>query len=109
MLLDAARQAYSETRNDPAAGFAEAFGNTPEKILTWYCIWLGRHTQIYGARRPSTKIEPVTIDNPTKDFEITNGMLTLRERNGSAVYENLRVKLDELPAVIRELKGLGKE
>jgi hypothetical protein len=108
-LLDAARQAYSETRNDPVAPFAEAFGNTPEEILTWYCTWLGQHMKIYGARRPSTKIEPVSIDNPTKDFDITDRALTLRERNGSAVYENLRVKLDELPAVIQELKGLGKE
>ena len=52
MLLDAARRLYSETRNDPAAVHAEAFGNTPEKILTWYCIWLAQHMQIYGARRP---------------------------------------------------------
>lgn len=52
MLLEAARQAYSETRNDPAAAFAEAFGNTSEQILTWYCIWLAQHMQIYGVRRP---------------------------------------------------------
>lgn len=35
--------------------------------------------------------------------------LMMRERYGSAVYENLRVKLDELPAIIRELKSYGKE
>jgi hypothetical protein len=109
MLLDAARRTYSETRNDPAASHAEAFGNTPEKILIWYCIWLAQHMQIYGARRPSTKIEPVTLDDPPKDFELTNGALMLRERHGGAVYENLRVKLDEVPAIIRSLKGFGKE
>ena len=108
MLLDAARRAYSETRNDPAASYAEAFGNTPEKILTWYCIWLAQRMQMYGARRPSTKIEPLSLDNPTKDFDITNGTLTMRERYGSAVYENLRVKLDELDAIIRGLKSYGK-
>jgi hypothetical protein len=109
MLLDAARRLYSETRNDPAAAHAEAFGNTPEKILIWYCIWLAQHMQLYGARRPSTKIEPLSLDNPTKDFDNTNGTLTMRERDGSAIYENLRVKLDELPAIIRELKSYGKE
>jgi hypothetical protein len=37
----------------------------PRRILTWYCIWLAQHMQIYGARRPSAKIEPLTLDNPT--------------------------------------------
>ena len=106
MLLDAARRTYGETRNDPAASFAEAFGNTPEQILTWYCIYLSQHMQLYGARRPSARIEPVTLDNPTKDFHLINNSLTLRERNGSAVFDNLRVKLDELPEVVRALKGL---
>jgi hypothetical protein len=54
MLLDAARRAYSETRNDPAAAHAEAFGNTPEKILTWYCIWLAQHMQISALRPKSS-------------------------------------------------------
>jgi hypothetical protein len=31
----------------------------------------------------------------------------MRERYVSAVYENLRVKLDELPAVIRDLRSSG--
>jgi hypothetical protein len=108
MLLDAARRVYSETRNDPVALHAEAFGNSPESILTWYCIWLAQHIQIYGARRPSTKMEPLSLDNPLKDFDISNGTLTMRERYGSTVYENLRGKLDELPAIIRELKSYGK-
>jgi glycyl-tRNA synthetase (class II) len=50
----------------------------------------------------------VTIDNPTKDFDLKDDTLTLRERNGSAVWENLRVKFDELPAIIEDLKGYGK-
>jgi hypothetical protein len=33
----------------------------------------------------------------------------MRERYGSAVYEDLRVKLDEMPTIIRELKSSGKE
>src|SRR5262249_53509239 len=107
-LLEAARRAYSETRNDPAAAHAEMANATPDDILKWYCVWLAQHMQLYGARRPSTKIEPVTIDNPTKDFDLKAGTLSLRERYGSAVWENLRVKLDELPAVIRDLKGYGK-
>ncbi len=106
MLLDAARRAYSETRNDLVASFAEAFGNTPEKILTWYCIWIGQHRQLYGARRPSTKIEPVSIDDPAKDFELNGNTLTLRERYGNVVWENLRMKFDGLPGVIAELKSL---
>jgi hypothetical protein len=108
MLLDAARRAYSETRNDPAAAHAEMSNATPDEILKWYCVWLAQHMQLYGARRPSTKIEPVTIDNPTKDFDLKDSSLTLRERYGSAVWENLRVKFDELPAVIRDLKGYGR-
>jgi hypothetical protein len=31
--------------------------------------------------------------------------LTLRERYGTVVWENLRVKFDELVAIIRDLKG----
>jgi hypothetical protein len=83
-------------------------GATPDDILKWYCVWLAQHMPIFGARRPSTKIEPVTIDNPTKDFDLSDGSLTLRERNGSAVWENLRVKFDELPKVISDLKSYGK-
>src|ERR1700722_10214009 len=108
MLLDAARRAYSETRRTPAAAHAEAFDNTPDKILTWYCIWLGQHMQLFGARRPSTKIEAVTLDNPTKDFELKDGGLTLKERYGNTAYDNLRVMLDDLPEVIEDLKGYGK-
>jgi hypothetical protein len=108
MLLDAARQTYSETRNDPAVAHAEMSNATPDEVLKWYCVWLAQHMQLYGARRPSTKIEPVSIDNPTKDFDLKDGTLTLRERYGSAAWENLRVKFDELPAVIKDLKGYGK-
>jgi hypothetical protein len=108
MLLDAARRAYSETRNDPAAAHAEMSNASPEEILKWYSIWLAQHMQLYGARRPSTKIEPLTINDPPKDFDLRDGTLTLRERNGSAVWENLRVKFDALSAVIRDLKGYGK-
>jgi hypothetical protein len=107
-LLDAARRTYSETRNDPAAAHAEAFGNTSEKILIWYCIWLAQHMQIFGARRPSTKIEMLALDDPPKDFEITNDTLTMRERLGSAIYENLRVRFDELPDKIKQLKEYGR-
>jgi hypothetical protein len=110
MLVDAARRTYSATRNDPVALHAEAFGNTPEKIIIWYCIWLAQHMQIYGARRPSTKIEPLSLDNPPKDFELTSGnALIMRERNGGAIFENLRVKFDELPEKIKELKNYGKQ
>jgi hypothetical protein len=86
MLLEAARRAYSETRNYAVAAHAEMSDATPDNIL----------------------IEPVTIDNPTKDFDLKDDTLTLRERYGSAVWENLRVKFDELPAIIEDLKGYGK-
>jgi hypothetical protein len=109
MLLDAARRAYSETRGLPAAEHAEMSGNSPEEILKWYCVWIALRMQLYGARRPSTKIEPVTIDNPAKDFDLKDNTLTLRERYGSAVWENLRVKSADLPAIIRDLKSLGME
>jgi hypothetical protein len=108
MLLEAARRAYSETRNYAVAAHAEMSDATPDNILKWYCIWLAHRMQLYGARRPSTSIEPVTIDNPTKDFDLKDDTLTLRERYGSAVWENLRVKFDELPAIIEDLKGYGK-
>jgi hypothetical protein len=70
LLLDAARRAYSETRGTPAAEHAEMFDNSPEEILKWYCVWFGQHHQRYGARRPSTKIEPVSIKDPLKDFHL---------------------------------------
>jgi hypothetical protein len=108
-LLDAARRAYSQTRNDPAASFAEMDKASPEGILTWYCIWIAQHMPVFGARRPSTKIEPVTLDNPAKDFEIQGNTLILRERYGHVVWENLRVKLDGLPAVIAQLKATGRD
>lgn len=48
-LLEAARRAYSETRNDPAAAHAEMANATPDDILRWYCVWLAQHMQLYGA------------------------------------------------------------
>jgi hypothetical protein len=109
MLLDASRRAYSETRGLPAAEHAEMSDNSPEEILKWYCVWIAQRMQLYGARRPSTKVEPVTIDNPAKDFDLKNNTLTLRERYGGVIWENLRVKFADLPAVIRDLKSLGRE
>ena len=107
MLLDAARRAYSETRGTPAAEHAEMFDNSPEEILKWYCVWFGQHYQLYGARRPSTKIEQVSIDDPPKDFHLTGNTLSLRERYGPGVWENLRMKVDDLAAAIKQLKGYG--
>jgi hypothetical protein len=109
MLLDAARRAYSETRGLPAAEHAEMFDNSPEEILKWYCVWIAQHTQLCGARRPSTKVERMNIDNPTMDFDLKDNRLSLRERYGSVVWENLRVKFADLPAIIRDLKGYGGE
>ena len=60
------------------------------------------------ARQPSTKIELVSIDDPPKDFQLTGGTLSLRERNGPAVWENLRMKVDDLAAAIKQLKGYGQ-
>jgi hypothetical protein len=64
---------------------------------------------MFGARRPSTTIEPVTLDDPAKDFEIQGNTLTLRERNRHVVWENLRVKFGQLPAVIAQLKATGRD
>jgi hypothetical protein len=109
MLLDAARRAYSATRGMPAAEHAEMAENSPEQVMTWYCIFFGQHYQLYGARRPSMKIEPVSIGSPTKDFHLHNGELTLRDRNGPAVWENLRIKLDDMKAAIKQLQGYDRE
>jgi hypothetical protein len=49
----------------------------------------------------------MNLDNPTKDFDITDNVLAKRERHGSAVYASLRVNLDELPAIIQGLKSYG--
>ena len=108
MLLDAARRAYGETRGTPAADHAEMFDNSSEEILKWYCVWFGQHFQLYGARQPSTKIEPVSIDDPPKDFHLKESSLSLRERNGPAVWENLRMKVDDLFAAIKQLKSYGQ-
>jgi hypothetical protein len=108
-LLEAARRAYSQTRNDPAASFAEMGGASDKQILTWYCTWIAQRMPMFGARRPSTKIEPVTLEDPAKDFHIESNTLTLRERHGNVVWENLRVKFDKLPAVIADLKATGRE
>jgi hypothetical protein len=109
MLLDAARRAYSETRGLPAAEHTEMDGNSPEEILKWYCVWIAMRMQLYGVRHPSTKVEPMSIDNPAKDFNLQDDTLTLRERYGNVVWENLRVKLADLSEVIHDLKGLGRE
>jgi hypothetical protein len=109
MLLDAARRAYSETRGLPAAEHAEMLDNTAEEILKWYCVWIAQQTQLYGARRPSTKIEPVSIEKPTKDFDLKDNTLLLRERYGNVVWEALRIKLVELPTIIRDLQSYGRQ
>jgi hypothetical protein len=106
-LLEAARRAYSQTRGFPVAEHAEAMAGSDEEILKWYCFWIGTRTQLLGARRPSTKIEPVSLTEPPKDFVITGNTLTLRERERQVIWENLRIKYDELPKVIEQLKVLA--
>jgi hypothetical protein len=49
----------------------------------------------------------VSIDDPPKDFHLAGNNLTLRECNGPAVWENLRMKVDDLTAAIKQLKGYG--
>jgi hypothetical protein len=69
---------------------------------------IAQRTQLYGARRPSTKIEAVTIDNPTKDFDLKDNTLTLRELHGNAVWEDLRINVADLSAIICDLKDYGE-
>jgi hypothetical protein len=49
----------------------------------------------------------VNITDPPKDFVVTGNVLMLRERSQAVVWENLRIKLDELPKVIEQLKALA--
>jgi hypothetical protein len=93
----------------PVAEHAEAMAGSDEEILKWYCFWIATRTQLLGARRPSTKIEPVNITDPPKDFVVAGNVLTLRERNRPVVWENLRIKVDELPKAIEQLKALAGE
>jgi hypothetical protein len=39
---------------------------------------------------------------------VTGNTLSLCERNGPAVWENLRMKVDDLAAAIKQLKGYGQ-
>jgi hypothetical protein len=51
----------------------------------------------------------VNITDPPKDFVVAGNVLTLRERNRPVVWENLRIKVDELPKAIEQLKALAGE
>ena len=66
---------------------------------------IAQRTQLYGARRPSTKIEAVTIDNP---IDLKDNTLTLRELHGNAVWEDLRINVADLSAIICDLKDYGE-
>jgi hypothetical protein len=113
-LMEAATLAYEQTRNRPVASFAEAFGNSNDQILTYYCYAMTRSLDygrpplvaLQGKRPPSRlneKIDVALLSN--YDFHVENGAIVLRERMGNVRYQDLTVARSEVDAAIKELAG----
>jgi hypothetical protein len=112
-LMEAAAQAYEQTRENPAALMAEASANTNDDIITWYCCAMaapGDHktpsVSIWGTRPPSRLSEPISHRLfGGYDFIIENQSLILKERGGKGRYEDLSVKTRDAYAAIASIGG----
>ena len=106
-LLEAARRAYERTRDRPIASFAEAFDNSPDKILRWYCYALiipreslgGKPLmQVRGIHPPSRLRETISVRN-SHSIDIRPSGIYLMEGNRD-VFEDLTVRAADLEAAI---------
>jgi hypothetical protein len=111
-LMEAATRAYEQTRHRPVAIVAEAFGNSNDQILTWYCNAMTRPRDhgrpplvtLRGNRPPSRlndKIDVGVLSN--YDFHVENDEIVLQERTGNVRYQNLVVARSEVAAAIKEM------
>lgn len=102
-LIDAVRRAYKESRTSAAASFATAFGNGPDDIITMYATFFAEHIPIYGCKPPSAAVEQILLTDPLKEFQIEDGALTLKERQGTAIYADLHIKTSDYAIVLARL------
>jgi len=102
-LIDAVRRAYKETQTSAGAAFATAFGNGPDDIVTMYATFFAEHVPIYGCERASSSVEQVSLTAPLKEFQVEDGVLILKERQGPAIYADLRIKASDYPIVLEHL------
>ena len=106
-LLDAAQQAYSETRTTFAAHLAEANDATDDQILLWYSYAIINFSEVWGTRPPSDKLEPLNL----KGFALSSNTRVIDAPipGFSASYIELRVPKDALPAVIEKIRALDSK
>jgi hypothetical protein len=111
-LLEAATQAYEQTRGTLVATFAEApIGREDrrEGTLTYFCYLLAERLSIYGNWPPSRTREKVDWAALRKrySFKMRDGALIFQEHYDSGYYENLCVLASELPRALAEIKALS--
>lgn len=106
-LLDAARQAYSETRTTFAAQLAEANDATDDQILLWYSYAIINFVEVWGERPPSEKLEPLNL----KGFPLTSNTRTINAPipGFSTSYIDLRVPKDDLQTAIEKIRAIGSK
>jgi hypothetical protein len=110
--MEAATRTYEKTRDRPIAIAAEAFNNSNDQILTWYCYEMTRPRDdgqpplviLQGTRPPSRlneKIDVALLSN--YDFRVENDEIVLQERTGNVRYKNLTVSRGEVAAAIKDM------
>jgi hypothetical protein len=107
-LSDAAGITLEEARlcRSILADAAERLGpdKSPDEVLDYIATYIAKHSNIWGKRRPSTKIEligPKQSKNGT--FSDAGSMLSFRDPN-HAVFTDLQIDRADLQRVLRELR-----
>ena len=105
-LFDAATQAYGQTRGTVISEAAERDFDNPLRWYVSYFIAVSK-TPLYGNVRFSPKREK--IDPVGYDPQIEGTQITLKERNGRRIWENIRLKSIDLARAIERLLVLRGE
>ena len=109
-LVDAARAAYSQTRQSTAAKMAEAQGKTPDLVIQWYALLLVEKFGIplRGRRPPSDTDEQIEFAG---DRQITReeGKLVLKDKYGEGYFEDLTVPRSALPIAVEAIAKWPRE
>jgi hypothetical protein len=113
-LVEAATQAYEQTKGTTPAAFAEGSADPEtrnEDIITWYCFYLAERLPIYGNQPPSRVSEKINWAAVGKrmNFRFRNGALRLIETfRDEQYYENLYVDEKDLKGAVEQLKALAE-
>ena len=107
-LSEAARSLYADLReydNQHAQIInAESLSNEPDGVLIYFAAIISAHTEVFGKRPPSTKLEKLAQEETNRGRFINSGDGFVYHGKDKPAYIDMAVHSNSLPRILNSLK-----